>query len=110
MERDEYDSLLSDFRSYLQLERSLSPNTVSAYSADAEALLHYLKDEGVTSVSLVTGPQLATYIESMSASGLSKRSQARAISSIKSLFRFLEDEGQVKENPCDMIEDRKSVV
>ena len=35
---------------------------------------------------------------------MSKRSQARVISSIKSLFRFLEDEGVVKENPCDMLD------
>ena len=104
MTRDEYDSLQSDFRSYLQLERSLSPNTVAAYARDAEFLFDYLKSEGISSISQVTGPQLATYIESLSASGLSKRSQARAISSIKSLFRFLEDEGLVKDNPCDMID------
>ena len=99
-----FEGILSDFRSYLKLERSLSANTVAAYGRDAQFLFDYLKNEGITAVEDITGPHLTAYVESLSAAGMSKRSQARVISSIKSLFRFLEDEGVVKENPCDMLD------
>jgi integrase/recombinase XerD len=34
---------------------------------------------------------------------VTKRSQARAVSSIKALYRFLDAEGQLPENPCDKL-------
>lgn len=96
--------MLSDFRSYLKLERSLSANTVAAYGKDVQFLFDYLSREGISAVEDISGAHLTAYVESLSASGMSKRSQARAISSIKSLFRFLEDEGSITRNPCDMLD------
>ncbi|MBR3031288.1 MAG: site-specific tyrosine recombinase XerD [Bacteroidales bacterium] len=107
MSRDGFDGILSDYRSYLKLERSLSANTVAAYGRDAEFLLRYLKDEGIRNVEDITGKHLTAYVESLTEAGISKRSQARVISSIKSLFLFLEDEGVVKNNPCDMLDPPK---
>ena len=104
MSKEGFEGILSDFRSYLKLERSLSANTVEAYGRDAEALLEYLRSEGLGKAENVRGEHLTAYVESLSASGISKRSQARAISSIKALFRYLEDEGVIKENPCDMLD------
>ncbi|MBO4765596.1 MAG: site-specific tyrosine recombinase XerD [Bacteroidales bacterium] len=104
MSRKGFDGILSDFRSYLKLERSMSANTVAAYSRDVAALLDHLSQEGITAVEDITGPDLTAYVESLSAAGISKRSQARAISSIKSLFRYLDDEGAIKDNPCDMLD------
>ena len=40
---------------------------------------------------------------SPASSGVTKRSQARAISSVKALYRFLDAEGRLSENPCDKI-------
>lgn len=107
MSRDGFDGILSDYKSYLKLERSLSANTVAAYGRDAEFLLRYLKDEGIRNVEDITGKHLTAYVESLTEAGISKRSQARVISSIKSLFLFLEDEGVVKSNPCDMLDPPK---
>ena len=58
MSRDGFDGILSDYRSYLKLERSLSANTVAAYGRDAEFLLRYLKDEGIRNVEDITGKHL----------------------------------------------------
>jgi len=107
MKREGFEGVSSDFRSWLKLERSLSANTVAAYVRDVEALLDHLRREDIRAVEDITGAQLTAYIESLSKAGLSKRSQARVISSIKSLFRFLEDDGAVEQNPCDMIDPPK---
>lgn len=104
MSKAGFDGVLSDFRSYLKLERSLSANTVAAYGKDVQFLFDNLSREGIDAVEDITGAHLTAYIESLSAAGMSKRSQARAISSIKSLFRYLEDEGSIKKNPCDMLD------
>lgn len=107
MSKEGFDGILSDYESYLKLERSLSANTVAAYGRDVEFLLSYLKDEGIGNVEDITGKHLTAYVESLSEAGISKRSQARVISSIKSLFLFLEGEGLVKDNPCDMLDPPK---
>ena len=107
MKKDGFDGVLSDFRTYLKLERSMSANTIAAYGRDAEFLFDYLRNEGVSAVEDITGEHLSAYIESLSAAGISKRSQARAISSIKALFRYLDDEGAVKNNPCDTLDPPK---
>jgi integrase/recombinase XerD len=104
MSRKGFDGILGEFRSYLKLERSMSANTVAAYGRDAQSLLDYLRNEGITSVEDIKGEHLTAYIESLSQAGISKRSQARVISSIKSLFRYLDDEGMIKDNPCDMLD------
>jgi integrase/recombinase XerD len=104
MSKDSLGSIPGDFRTYLKLERSMSANTVAAYGRDAEFLFDYLRNEGVSSVEDITGENLKSYVESLSESGISKRSQARVISSLKSLFRYLEDEGLIKDNPCDMLD------
>lgn len=107
MSREGFDDILSDFKSYLKLERSLSANTVAAYCRDAGFLLTYLSDQGVRNVEDITGKHLTAYVESLSEAGMSKRSQARVISSLKSLFLFLEDEGLVRNNPCDQLDPPK---
>lgn len=107
MKKDSFGSIPGDFRTYLKLERSMSANTVAAYGRDAEFLFDYLRNEGVSSVEDITGENLKSYVESLSESGISKRSQARVISSLKSLFRYLEDEGLVKDDPCDMLDPPK---
>ena len=104
MSKDSLGSIPGNFRTYLKLERSMSANTVAAYGRDAEFLFDYLRNEGVSSVEDITGENLKSYVESLSESGISKRSQARVISSLKSLFRYLEDEGLIKDNPCDMLD------
>ncbi|MBR0534457.1 MAG: site-specific tyrosine recombinase XerD [Bacteroidales bacterium] len=107
MKKDSFGSIPGDFRTYLKLERSMSANTVAAYGRDAEFLFDYLRNEGVSNLEDITGGHLTSYIESLSEAGITKRSQARVISSLKSLFRYLEDEGLVKDNPCDMLDPPK---
>ena len=95
---------LADFRSYLKLERSLSPNTLAAYGRDVEGLFAFLREKGVASPETATTADLEAYIaQRVSSNKLAKRSQARLISSIKSFFGFLDQEGRLEENPCDSL-------
>lgn len=99
---DTHETTLLEFKDYLKLERSLSPNTVAAYAADVERYLDSLKASGIAPAD--AGPEdITRFVEERVEAGLTKRSQARLISSIKALYRFLDAEGRLRENPCDRI-------
>ncbi|MBO4571050.1 MAG: tyrosine recombinase XerD [Bacteroidales bacterium] len=98
------DNTLSDFKSYLKLERSLSGNTVEAYCRDGANLLAFLNGKGVSAPENATLEDLASFLESAYDKGISKRSQARLTSSVKALYRFLDAEGKLSDNPCDKLQ------
>ena len=99
---DIYETTLLEFRDHLKLERSMSPNTVSGYASDVRKYFDGLRGDGIAPAD--AGPdEIARFLETLVQAGVTKRSQARAISSVKALYRFLDAEGRLRENPCDKI-------
>lgn len=93
------DRLLKDYRYFLKVERSMSPNTVEAYCSDVN---DFFSKTGTTASE--AGPEdIRKYLEDRSAT-VSKRSQARLLSSLKSFFSWTVIDGVRKDNPCDSIE------
>ena len=91
--------ILKDYRYYLRMERRLSPNTVAAYGRDVAELLEALELEPRA----VRTEDIERYLASR-AGDLSKRSQARLLSSLRSFFDWLILEGERQDNPCDRID------
>lgn len=88
-------SLLTDYEFYLRIERAMSRNTVSSYCSDVEKFMSFVGGEVRTA-----GPrEIETFIGN---DKISKRSQARRLSALKSFFKWLMMEGMIEENPCDM--------
>ena len=99
---DCYETTLLDFKAHLKLERSMSPNTIAAYTSDVQKYFALLRREG-TEPAAATTEQIDRFLEEQVAAGVTKRSQARIISSVKALYRFLDAEGQLTQNPCDKL-------
>ena len=99
---DIYETTLLDFRDHLKLERSMSPNTIAAYTSDIRKYFDLLRSDGIDPADAGTDV-IDRFLESQVAAGVTKRSQARIISSVKALYRFLDAEGKLPENPCDRI-------
>ena len=93
--------LAEDFRNYLRIERGMSPNTVASYVRDVEGLLKAY--EGYLPVDIGT-PEVERYLSDRIQKGISKRSQARLLSSLRSFFNWCIEEGDLKDNPCDRID------
>lgn len=101
---DVWQEALAGFRSYLKLEKSLSSNTLTAYSRDVEGLFDFLREKGVpTPLDAATSDLEAFVAARVSEGKLAKRSQARLLSSIKSFYGFLDQEGRLAENPSDSL-------
>lgn len=96
---DAYGHKLKDFSYYLSIERRMSPNTVASYVSD---LARFLGDRHGPVSGITTG-DISDYLRKRSPE-LSKRSQARLLSSLRSFFDWCILEGECKENPCDMVD------
>lgn len=95
------DRILKDYRSYLQLERAMSPNTVASYCSDVEKFMKFVakSPERVSSDDIISCLEESVF--------LTKRSQARFMSSLRSFFRWLVMEGLITDDPCDMVDSPK---
>ena len=92
------DRILQDYRYYLRMERRLSPNTVAAYGRDVAELLAALE----LAPRAIRTEDIERYLKQRTE--LSKRSQARLLSSLRSFFDWLVLEGERQDNPCDRID------
>jgi len=101
--RQPHQAMLKRYRQYLLLEKSLSPNTLEAYLDDAGKLLGYLDESGL-GIESVTLDDLHGFAAAMGDLGIAPRSQARIISGVKSLFKFLSLDGYRQDDPSELLE------
>jgi integrase/recombinase XerD len=86
----------------------LSDNTIAGYNSDCAKFFAFIKGKGIISPEAVSYEDISEYLSHATSAGLSKRSQSRLVSSLKSLYRFLESEGRLNDNPCDKIDTPKA--
>ncbi len=84
----------------MRIERGMSPNTVASYCHDVEGFLVWCEVEPKA----VTTADIEAYLGKVTADGLSKRSTARLLSSLRSFFTWCVEEGEIKDNPCDRVD------
>jgi len=96
---------IKDFRMFLQLEKSLSANSVEAYTRDIEKLVRFmeLQYDSLSPVR-VELHHLTSFLVWVNELGLSARSQARIISGIKSFYKFLLLEDVIETDPTTLLE------
>lgn len=98
--------VINNYRQYLKLEKSLSPNTLDAYLSDLDKLVKYANDEKL-SLFTITLSNLQNFIANLHDIGIHPRSQARIISGIKSFYHFLLLEEYIEDNPADLLDSPK---
>jgi len=93
------------FKSYLQLERSLSDNSVQAYGRDIELLTHFLTEASIhENPSGLQLKDLQQFLKWISGLGMSSTSQARIISGIKAFYKYCLLEDISKTDPTTLLE------
>lgn len=94
---------LSDYSSYLYLERNLSENTIGSYQTDIKTFLEYLIELQVADLNSVTHKEMVGFFKVLTKMGLNERSVARYFSALKGFFSFLISAGYIEKNPSDSL-------
>jgi len=96
------------FRSYLKLERSLSPNSINAYLTDLDKLIQFSENKQVKLCPhTVKHKDLSEFIAWVNELGMIPSSQARIISGIKAFYRYLLLDNRISDDPSELIEGPK---
>ena len=96
---------IRDFRAYLALERSLSPNTLAAYDDDVQKFARFLDLQGLELSPLqVRREHLEQFILWANSLGLEASSQARLISGLRAFYKYLLVEDLLDEDPTELLE------
>jgi integrase/recombinase XerD len=93
------EGILRVFLEFLSVEKGLSSNTIRAYSHDLNKFFLFFQKEKIT-WNKAGENDLIKFIHQQRRAGLSSRSLARLISSLKAFFRFLILDRGIKKNPA----------
>ena len=100
-----WPQLIRQFRHYLTLERSLSANSIEAYTRDVQKLADYVGNEFPSKSPLeLELEHLRKFVTALAKLEISAYSQARIISGIKAFYRFLMYEDRITEDPAQLLE------
>lgn len=98
------DAALDQFYQHLSVERGLAPLTVAAYAGDLQDFWVFLEARNRSAWTAVNLDDLRDYLAALEARGLSARSRARRLSSLRQFFRFLQREEQLTANPAELLD------
>jgi integrase/recombinase XerD len=99
MMKEALSPCIDSFLAMISVEKGLAKNTVEAYSRDLSRLADFLSCRGVASWAEVQAIHLRSYVSWLRRLGLSMRSIARHIVTLRRFYRFLQTEGRIAENP-----------
>ena len=88
-----------DFIRHLR-ERNASPHTIKAYTGDLDAFAAYI---GARDWKAIDHVAIRGFLSHLYDKGLSKTSVARALAAVRSLYRWLAQEGVVEQNPAKLV-------
>jgi integrase/recombinase XerD len=86
------------FLDFCRVEKGLAKNSLASYQFDLERLSSRIADP-----KQVTAEDLARYIDSLYADGLSPRSIARHITTLRCFYGFLAREGEIARDPTEFL-------
>ena len=104
----DWRSAIKGFRSYLKLEKSLSENSIEAYTRDIDKLCQFADSQATKLYpETVTLNNLRDFIGWVNELGMIPSSQARILSGIKSFYKYLLMEDIIKSDPSELLESPK---
>jgi integrase/recombinase XerD len=102
------DRAIDHFLAFVTVEKGLSANSLEAYAQDLGRFAAHLRAEGLETPAAVDTAVLLQYLIRLRREGLSARSRARHMVTLRGFFRFLHQEKWIAANPAGLIDLPKS--
>src|SRR6266566_5315130 len=93
------EKAVADFIRHLR-ERNASPHTIKAYTGDLANFAAYTGSRGWKSIDHIA---IRGFLSQLYEKGLGKTSVARSLAAVRSLYRWLAQEGVVEQNPAALV-------
>ena len=102
-----YESEISAFLAWVQLERGLSRHTVESYETDLIQCACFLGQNGSSNWQSITLEQVSSWISSLTLDGYAVASLARKLSALRMLARYLVGEGKLENDFTELMSNPK---
>lgn len=102
------DTLLKKYFDYLINEKKLSANTFESYKRDVFGYAEYLESINCPNITDAGTTLILNYLLSIQKKGKSTATASRALSSIRSLYKFLQQKGYISTNPTHNLHNFKA--
>lgn len=95
--------LIDEFVDYLKNVKKTSDNTLLSYKRDLLKMASFMNENGVFEASDITEDKLSAYGASLKEAHFAPTSITRHYTSIKAFFRYLVENGNIEENPAEVL-------
>lgn len=101
------EEIINNFLNYLETEKNYSYYTIKNYELDLNLFLEFLEKEKITNINKIDYQLIRKYLKYLYDKEYQKKSIARHISSLRSLYHYLIKKGIVKSNPMELVSNPK---
>ena len=95
---------MDQYQGFLVMEKGLSDKTVAAYSTDLMRFGLFLEKKSIAAIADIDTGLILSYLIHLREHGLSARSRARHLVSLRGFFKFLTHEKIIEKNPAQQID------
>lgn len=96
--------LVDTYMDYLIIEKGLSANSITAYGTDLASYINYLSDNGIEDLGNADTTAVLGWLVYLTRQGLSAKSRARHLISIRGFYKYLTAEKLISTNPLKDID------
>jgi tyrosine recombinase XerC len=94
---------IDKFLNYLTIEKNYSNHTITNYHIDLKEFESFLANNGPKDIKEIDYFILRKFLSALSGKNLNKRTVSRKISTLKSFFKFMVREEEIKNNPANSL-------
>jgi integrase/recombinase XerD len=98
------DELTQKYLDFLIIEKGLADNSLASYSADIAQYISFLEKNRITNLNDVDTAVMLAWLIDLAKKGLSSKSRARHLVTIRGLYKFLVNEKIVFKNPVKNVD------
>lgn len=94
------DVWVSRYIEYLKAIKNESDNTIKSYAQDLAQFMEFLKENKISELEHIDHLTIRGFMAILTEKNLSRKTISRKLSALRSFFRYMTQEGIIKENPA----------